>query len=109
MAVLKKRKQRTIGVNNNMEPKNVNPKGDNVVASNLNNAIFFFFVIYENWVQKQTSYMNARKIEIVHLTNEHWMSQSFPYWYGYIPEEQKNEGYFGSIFGVLSPTRILAL
>jgi hypothetical protein len=48
MAVLKKRKQRTIGVNNNMEPKNVNPKGDNVVASNLNNAIFFFFVIYEN-------------------------------------------------------------
>jgi hypothetical protein len=45
MAVLKKRKQRTIGVNNNMEPKNVNPKGDNVVASNLNNANFIFLKI----------------------------------------------------------------
>jgi hypothetical protein len=38
--------------NANMELKNVNPNGDNVVASNLNNPKFFFILNCENWVQK---------------------------------------------------------
>jgi hypothetical protein len=44
-----------------MELKNVNPNGENVVASNLNNVnIFFPWRLWncENWVKEQTLYVD---------------------------------------------------
>jgi hypothetical protein len=43
--------------NANIEFRNANPNGDIVVASNLNNIDFFFFLNCENQVKKQTSYV----------------------------------------------------
>jgi hypothetical protein len=43
-----------------MELKNVNPNGDNVLASKVNNVSFFFllkFEICEKWVQKLKLYV----------------------------------------------------
>jgi hypothetical protein len=40
-----------------MEFKNINPNGDIVVASNLNNVNFFFFENCENRVHIQTLYV----------------------------------------------------
>jgi hypothetical protein len=77
-----------------MEFKNVNPNNDNVVPSNLNNTNFLILENCENWVQKQTLYVifsirchdcPKNKIpHIVHLTNQHWMNQSYPFTYGSI-------------------------
>jgi hypothetical protein len=45
---LVKKTEGILGIRSNIELKNVNPNGDNVVASNLNNVnLFFFFTNYE--------------------------------------------------------------
>jgi hypothetical protein len=83
-----------------MELKNVNPNGDIVVASNLNNMELFFLENCENWVKKQTSHVifstrcyncpQNKILHIAHLTNQHGMNQSFPCRYGPILQEEKN-------------------
>jgi hypothetical protein len=65
-----------------MELENVNPNGDNIVASNQINVKKFISENCENWVQKQRSYVifsitchdcpKNRIPHIVHLTNQHW-------------------------------------
>jgi hypothetical protein len=64
-----------------MELKNVNPNGDNLVASKLINVILLIFKICENRLKKQRSYVMFSKRchdcpkliipHIVHLTNQH--------------------------------------
>jgi hypothetical protein len=82
-----------------MELKNINPNGDNIVASNLNNASFLIFENCENWVRKQTLYvifsirchdcLKSKIPHIIHLANQHWMNQSFPCRYGSILQEKE--------------------
>jgi hypothetical protein len=83
-----------------MELKNVNPNGENVLASNMINLNFSSFENCANWVQKQRSYIilsnryhdcPKNKIpHIINLTNQHWMNQSFPCQYESILQEEKN-------------------
>jgi hypothetical protein len=82
-----------------MELKKINPNGDNVVVSNQINIFFYFLKNCENWVQKQRSYVifstrchdcpKNKRPHIVHLTNQHWMNQSFPCRYGSVLQEKK--------------------
>jgi hypothetical protein len=88
--------------------KNVNPNGDNVVISNVDNISFLIFENCENWVKKKTLYVifSTRCLDypkneiphIVHLTNQHWMNQSFPCGYGFILQEEKKFNFFLEAF-----------
>jgi hypothetical protein len=40
-----------------MRLNNVNPDGESVVAANLDHAKLFFSEKYQNWFQKQASYV----------------------------------------------------
>jgi hypothetical protein len=81
----------------NMKLKNVNPNGDNIVASDLIKINFNFFENCKNWVKKWKSYViysqschdcpKNKFPHSVHLTNQHWMDQSFPCRYGCILQE----------------------
>lgn len=80
-----------------MELKNVNSDNDNVVARNLIKSTFVFETL-EIWIKKQRSCVSFSKKcndcpkskipHIVHLRNQHWINQSSPCKYGYIPQEQ---------------------
>jgi hypothetical protein len=73
---------------------NVNPNGENVVADNLNHAKLLFFEKYQNWLQKQASYvfflkgcqncLQNKTPHIVHLTYEHLINHKFSCKYGCI-------------------------
>jgi hypothetical protein len=98
-----------------MELKNANPNSENVGGSNLINVNFLIFEDCEIWVQKQRSYVIFSTIyhdclknkitHIVHLTNQHWMNQSFPCIYGSILQERKIKIFFGSFSSVFVATR----
>jgi hypothetical protein len=78
--------------------KNVNPNGNNVVASNLIHVNFFFGKLWK-FNLELTSYVvfsirchdgPKREIpHIVYLTNQHWRIQSLQCKYGFILQKNK--------------------
>jgi hypothetical protein len=79
-----------------MELKNVNPNGNNVAASKLNNINYYFLKIelknkhYILFKFKKMSWLSEKRgPHIIHFTNQHWMNQSSQYRYESIPHQKK--------------------
>jgi hypothetical protein len=104
------KRKKKIANSANMELKNVNPNSGNVVESNLNNHKFFILIVKIKFKNEchicyfYTRYHDClqNKIpHIAHLTNQHWMNQSFICRYGFIPQEEEKLIIFWMFFGFL--------